>query len=239
MSGKAVYKRALLKISGEALAGNTGGGVDFSSLALIADEISQAKSLGVELGIVIGGGNIFRGATAEKWMDRVSSDYMGMLATCINAMALQAALEKRDHQTRVQTAIHISQVAEPYIRRKALRHLEKGRIVIFAGGLGSPYFTTDTAAALKAMEIGAEIVLKATQVDGVYEKDPALHKGEGGKKFDEIKYIEVLDKRLKLLDSTAISFCMDNKLPIVAFELKKKGNIVRVLCGEKVGTKIK
>ena len=236
MSQKSIYKRVLLKISGEALSGPNKG-IDFDSLSLIADEILSAHKLGVDLGIVIGGGNIFRGASAENWMDRVSSDYMGILATCINALALQEALEKRNIKTRVQTAIQISEIAEPYIRRKALRHLDKGRIVIFAGGTGNPYFTTDTTAALRAMEIEAEVVLKATQVDGVYEQDPA--KGHGGKKFDEIKYIEVLDKRLKLLDSTSISLCMDNKMPLIAFELKKKGNIVRVLQGEKVGTKIK
>lgn len=235
MSKKSIYKRALLKISGEALSGPNKG-IDFDSLSLIADEILEAHKLGVELGIVIGGGNIFRGASAEKWMDRVSSDYMGMLATCINALALQEALEKRNIMTRVQTAIQIAEIAEPYIRRKALRHLEKGRVVIFAGGTGNPYFTTDTTAALRAMEIDAEIVLKATQVDGIYEQDPAT--GNGGKRFDEIKYIEVLDKRLKLLDSTSISLCMDNKMPLIAFKLKKTGNIVRVLQGEKVGTKI-
>ncbi len=232
---KAIYKRVLLKISGEALSGSQKS-IDFDSLSLIADEIRDAYQLGVQLGIVIGGGNIFRGVSAEKWMDRVSSDYMGMLATCINALALQEALEKRSIQTRVQTAIQILEIAEPYIRRKALRHLEKGRIVIFAGGTGNPYFTTDTTAALRAMEIEAEVVLKATQVDGVYERDPS--KGSGGKKFDEIKYLEVLRKKLKLLDSTSISLCMDNKMPLIAFELKKKRNIVRILQGEKIGTTI-
>lgn len=235
---KSVYKKALVKISGESLGGSKRG-IDFDALSLIADEVSQAHSLGVQLGIVVGGGNIFRGSDAKSWMDPVGSDYMGMLATCINALALQAALEKKGCQTRVQTAIHIAEIAEPYIRRRALRHLEKGRIVIFAGGIGNPYFTTDTAAALRAMEIGAEIVLKATRVDGMYEKDPILNKNDKGKKFDEIQYIEVLGKNLKLLDSTAVSLCMDNKLPMIAFELKKKGNIARVLCGEKVGTKIK
>ena len=234
MAQKLFYKRALLKISGASLAGKEKG-IDFDSLNLVADEISSAYQLGVQLGIVIGGGNIFRGSTAEKWMDRVNSDYMGMLATCINALALQEALEKRGHQTRVQTALQIAEIAELYIRRRALRHLEKGRIVIFAGGLGNPYFTTDTAAALRAMEIQAEVMLKATQVDGVYEKDPVLDKT--AKKFDEIKYLDVLDKKLKILDSTATSLCMDNQMSIIAFELKKKGNIVRVLCGEKIGTK--
>ena len=232
---KPIYKRVLLKISGEALGGSHKN-IDSKSLSLIADEIKGAYQLGVQIGIVVGGGNIFRGRAAEKWMDRVSSDHMGMLATCINALALQEALEKRDIRTRVQTAIEISEIAEPYIRRKALRHLEKGRIVIFAGGTGNPYFTTDTTAALRAMEIEAEVVLKATQVDGVYEKDPS--KGSGGKKFDEIKYLEVLGKQLKLLDSTSVSLCMDNKMPLIAFELKKKGNIVRILQGEKIGTTI-
>ena len=234
MAQNPCYKRALLKISGEALSGKDRS-IHFDSLSLIADEISSAHKLGVQLGVVIGGGNIVRGSEAEKWMDRVSSDYMGMLATCINGLALQEALEKRGHQTRVQTSLKIVEIAEPYIRRKALRHLDKNRIVIFAGGLGNPYFTTDTAAALKAMEISAEVVLKATQVDGVYEKDPAIHSKV--RKFDEIKYMDVLDKRLKILDSTATSLCMDNKMPIIAFELKKKNNIVRVLCGEKIGTK--
>ena len=204
MSKKSIYKRALIKISGEALSG-VHRGIDFQSLSLIADEISKAHKLNVQIGVVVGGGNIFRGAKAEPWMNRVSSDYMGMLATCINAIALQEALEKRGHQTRVQTAIQIAEIAEPYIRRRALRHLEKGRIVIFAGGIGNPYFTTDTAAALRAMEIEAEVVLKATQVDGVYEKDPALE--TGSQRFDEIKYIDILDKKLKLLDSTSVSLC--------------------------------
>jgi len=169
-------------------------------------------------------------------MDRVSSDYMGMLATCINALALQEALEKRGYKTRVQTALQIAEIAEPYIRRKALRHLEKGRIVIFAGGIGSPYFTTDTAAALRAIEIEAEVVLKATQVDGIYDKDPQID--QKATKFEEIKYLEVLGKKLKILDSTATSLCMDNELPLIAFELKKPDNIVRVLCGEKIGTQL-
>ena len=232
---KSIYKRVLIKISGEAFEGSQKS-IDFNSLSLIADEIKDAYQLGVQLGIVVGGGNIFRGKAGEKWMDRVSSDHMGMLATCINALALQEALERRGIQTRVQTAIQISEIAEPYIRRKALRHLEKERIVIFAGGTGNPYFTTDTTAALRAMEIEAEVVLKATQVDGVYERDPS--KGSGGKKFDEIKYLEVLGKQLKLLDSTSISLCMDNKMPLIAFELKKKGNTVRILQGEKIGTTI-
>ena len=237
MAGKkSIYKRVLIKISGEALSGSKKS-IDFDSLSLIADEVKSASDLGVEIGIVIGGGNIFRGSFAEKWMDRVSSDYMGMLATCINGLALQEALEKRAIKTRVQTAIQIAEIAEPYIRRRALRHLEKGRIVIFAGGIGNPYFTTDTAAALRAMEIEAEVVLKATKVDGMYEKDPNVHKSS--KKFDEINYLDILDKKLKLLDSTSISLCMDNKMPLIAFELKKKGNISRVLCGEKLGTRIK
>lgn len=235
MSKKAVYKRVLIKISGEALSGAKKG-IDFDKLSLVTDEICQARELGVDIALVVGGGNIFRGSEAGPNMDRVSSDYMGMLGTCINALALQESLEQRGHETRVQTGIDISQIAEPYIRRKALRHLEKGRIVIFAAGLGSPYFTTDTAAALRAMEMKAEVVLKATQVDGMYDKDPV--KNGDSKKFDEIKYMEVLSKNLKLLDATAISLCMDNQMPMIAFELKKQGNMVRVLCGEKVGTRI-
>lgn len=235
MARKACYKRVLIKVSGEALAGKNKG-IDFGSLDLVANEIKKASDLGVQIAIVIGGGNIFRGSFAEKWMDRVSSDYMGMLATCINALALQEALEKRGYKTRVQTALQIAEIAEPYIRRKALRHLEKGRIVIFAGGIGSPYFTTDTAAALRAIEIEAEVVLKATQVDGIYDKDPQID--QKATKFEEIKYLEVLGKKLKILDSTATSLCMDNELPLIAFELKKPDNIVRVLCGEKIGTQL-
>ena len=237
MSQKSIYKKALIKISGEFLGGSSRG-INFDTLCFAADEILAAKKLGVQLGIVIGGGNIFRGSEAQDGMDRVSSDYMGMLATCINALALQEALEKKGAQTRVLTAIQMSEIAEPYIRRRALRHLEKGRIVIFAGGIGSPYFTTDTAAALRAMEIGAQVMLKATRVDGVYEKDPLLNKGKEGKKFSAIKYMEVLSKNLKLMDSTAVSFCMDHKMPMIAFNLKTKGNMARVLCGEKVGTRI-
>ena len=237
MKQKSIYKKALIKISGEFLGGSSKG-IDFDTLSFVADEILAAQSLDVQLGIVIGGGNIFRGTEAKGGMDRVSSDYMGMLATCINALALQEALEKKGGQTRVLTAIQMSEIAEPYIRRRALRHLEKGRIVIFAGGIGSPYFTTDTTAALRAMEIGAQVMLKATRVDGVYEKDPLLNKGNEGKKFDAIKYMEVLSKNLKLMDSTAVSFCMDHKMPMIAFNLKKKGNMARVLRGEKVGTRI-
>jgi uridylate kinase len=204
----------------------------------IAQEIKEVKNLGLEVAIVIGGGNIFRGmAASSTGMDRASADYMGMLATVMNGIALQDALEKIDVQTRVQTAIEMREVAEPYIRRRAIRHLEKGRVVIFSGGTGNPYFTTDTAASLRAMEIGADIILKATKVDGVYDQDPLLHKG--ARKFEELTYLDVLKKRLKVMDATAISLCMDNRIPIVVFNLKKRGNVKRVVLGERVGTKVR
>jgi uridylate kinase len=232
------FSRVLLKISGEALGGDEGTGIKPKVIGQIAADIAEGFSLGVEIGVVIGGGNIFRGVAASaEGMDRASSDYMGMLATCINALALQDALEKMDIATRVQTAIEMAQIAEPYIRRRALRHLEKKRIVIFAAGTGNPYFTTDTAAALRAMEMNAEVILKATNVDGTYDKDPKRHKD--AIKFDEISYMDVLQKSLKVMDSTAISLCMDNKLPIITFRLLERGNIARVLRGEKVGTLIK
>jgi uridylate kinase len=235
---KTQYKRILLKISGEVLTGDGNFGVDAGVMRQIAGEIKEVKSLGVEVGIVIGGGNIFRGmAASSRGMDRVSADYMGMLATVMNAIALQDALEKIDVHTRVQTAIEMRQVAEPYIRRRAIRHLEKGRVVIFAGGTGNPYFTTDTAASLRAMEIGAEAILKATKVDGIYNVDPLLNKR--ARKFDELTYLDVLKKQLKVMDATAISLCMDHQIPIIVFNLKKKGNIKRVILGEKVGTKVR
>jgi uridylate kinase len=234
---KTQYKRILLKISGEVLTGDGHFGVDAGVMRQIAGEIKEVKSLGVEVGIVIGGGNIFRGmAASSRGMDRVSADYMGMLATVMNAIALQDALEKIDVHTRVQTAIEMRQVAEPYIRRRAIRHLEKGRVVIFAGGTGNPYFTTDTTASLRAMEIGAEAILKATKVDGIYNVDPLLNKR--ARKFDELTYLDVLKKQLKVMDATAISLCMDHQIPIIVFNLKKKGNIKRVILGEKVGTKV-
>jgi uridylate kinase len=235
---KTRYKRILLKISGEILTGKGNFGIDPKVMQQIAREIQEVKSLGVEVAIVIGGGNIFRGMVASsKGMDRASADYMGMLATVMNAIALQDALEKIDVPTRVQTAIEMREVAEPYIRRRAIRHLEKGRVVIFAGGTGNPYFTTDTTASLRAMEIGAEVILKATKVDGIYDADPLLNKR--ARKFDELTYLDVLKKQLKVMDATAISLCMDHQIPIIVFSLKKKGNVKRVILGEKVGTKVR
>jgi uridylate kinase len=232
------YKRILLKLSGEALAGPQGYGINPETIQQIAKDVADAHAAGVEMGIVIGGGNIFRGVAASaQGMDRASSDYMGMLATCINALALQDALEKLDVDTRVQTALAMAEIAEPYIRRKAMRHLEKKRIVIFAGGTGNPFFTTDTAAALRAMEIGAEVIFKATKVDGVYDKDPVKH--SDAVMWDELTYIEVLNKQLQVMDSTAISLCMDNKLPILTFNLKLKGSILKAARGDKIGTLIK
>lgn len=232
------YKRVLLKLSGEALAGEQSTGIQTDIIKQIAKDVAEAQRLGVEMGVVIGGGNIFRGVAASaNGMDRASSDYMGMLATVINALALQDALEKEDVDTRVQTAIGMAEIAEPYIRRKAIRHLEKGRIVIFAAGTGNPYFTTDTAAALRAMEINAEVILKATKVDGTYDKDPK--KFADAVKFDELTHIEALSRQLKVMDSTAISLCMDNQLPIITFNLTVPGNIKRVMAGEKIGTLIR
>ncbi|OFZ19389.1 MAG: UMP kinase [Bdellovibrionales bacterium RBG_16_40_8] len=235
---KAHYKRVLLKISGEALAGDLGQGINTPVLYEIAAGIKAAYELGVQIGIVIGGGNIFRGiAASASGMDRASSDYMGMLATCINSLALQDALEKNKIPTRVQSAISMAEIAEPYIRRRAIRHLEKNRIVIFAAGTGNPFFTTDTAAALRAVEINAEVILKATKVDGIYDKDPM--KNPDAQKFEEISYIDVLNRSLQVMDSAAISLCMDNKLPIVTFSLRDPTNIVRVIRGDKVGTLVK
>ncbi len=232
------FKRILLKLSGEALAGEQSFGINPTVIERIARDVAAAHATGTEIGIVIGGGNIFRGVAASAHgMDRASSDYMGMLATCINALALQDALEKLDVYTRVQSAIEMAEIAEPYIRRRAMRHLEKKRVVIFAAGTGNPYFTTDTAAALRAMEIGAEVIMKATKVDGVYDKDPVLH--ADAVKFDELTYIEVLNRRLNVMDSTAISLCMDNSLPIICFNLKETGNIAKVVTGGKIGTIIR
>lgn len=231
------YKRILLKLSGEALAGPQGFGINTDIIQQIAKDIKEASSLGVEIGVVIGGGNIFRGVAASaNGMDRASSDYMGMLATCINALALQDSLEKEDMQTRVLSAIEMAQIAEPYIRRRAVRHLEKGRIVIFASGTGNPYFTTDTAAALRGMEIDAEVLLKATNVDGTYDKDPK--KFSDAVKYTSLTHREALNKGLKVMDSTALSLCMDNKLPIITFKLMDKGNLLKVLKGEAIGTLI-
>ena len=232
------YKRIILKISGEVLTGEGDYGIDSEVICQIAQEVKEVKNLGVEVAIVIGGGNIFRGmAASAKGMDRASADYMGMLATVMNGLALQDALEKIDVYTRVQTAIEMRQIAEPYIRRRAIRHLEKGRVVIFAGGTGNPYFTTDTTASLRAMEIEAEVILKGTKVDGIYDADPLLHKR--AQKYDELTYLEVLKKQLKVMDATAISLCLDNRIPIIVFNLKKKGNIKRVVLGERVGTKVR
>ena len=229
------FKRVLLKLSGEALAADQGFGVDTTRIHQIAAELQDVHSLRVEIAIVVGGGNFFRGVAEQaRNMDRVSADHMGMLATVINALALQDALEKRDVFTRVMTAIEMNQVAEPFIRRRAIRHLEKGRIVIFAAGTGSPYFSTDTAASLRAMEIKADAILKATKVDGVFDADPVLVKN--AKMFDRISYMEVLQQGLKVMDSTAISLCKDNNLPIIVFNLNRPGNIRRVVSGEKVGS---
>ena len=235
---KPIYKKVVLKLSGEALQGKALHGIDYQVLVSISRQIKEVKDLGVDVAIVLGGGNIFRGQenTASRGldMDRSVADYMGMLATVINGLALQNVLEKLNIPTRVMTAIEMQRIAEPYIRRKAIRHLEKGRVVIFVAGTGNPYFTTDTAAALRAMEINADAILKATKVDGVYSADPM--KSKGAKKFARLKYIDVLKKGLKVMDATAISLCMDNKLPIVVFNLNKEGNIKRVVLGEKIGT---
>ncbi len=229
------YRRILLKLSGEALAGEKGGGIDPATLAQIADELIDVHSLGVEMALVIGGGNIFRGVAASTaGMDRASADYMGMLATLINALALQDALESRGAKTRVLSALEVQKVAEPYIRRRAIRHLEKGRLVIFGAGTGNPFFTTDTAASLRAMEIGADIVMKATRVDGVYDKDP--HKFKDARMFRRLSYLDVLTRKLAVMDSTAISLCHDNKLPILVFNMTRPGNVRRVVLGEPLGT---
>jgi len=232
------YKRIVLKLSGEALQGKNPHGIDSTVLISIAKQLKEIRDLGVDVAIVLGGGNIFRGqentASLGLDMDRSVADYMGMLATVINGLALQNVLERMNMPTRVLTAIEMQRIAEPYIRRRAIRHLEKGRVVIFVAGTGNPYFTTDTAAALRAMEIKADAILKATKVDGVYSADPL--KVRTAKKFDRLKYIDVLKKGLKVMDATAVSLCMDNKLPIIVFNLNRKGNIRRVVLGEKIGT---
>ncbi len=232
---KPKYKRILLKLSGEALMGEQPYGINANTVNYMADEISSVFKTGVEVAVVIGGGNIFRGLQGTaSGMERATADYMGMLATVINALALQNALERKGIPTRVQSAIEMRELAEPYIRRRAIRHLEKGRVVIFAAGTGNPYFTTDTAASLRAMEIGADVIIKATRVDGVYSADP--EKDPKAKKFRKISYIDVLKKRLHVMDSTAISLCMDNALPIVVFNVKKKGNLKKVIEGKSIGT---
>jgi uridylate kinase len=229
------YKRIILKISGEVLVGEKGYGISSDVTSGISREIKEVVELGVQIAVVVGGGNLFRGVDASsKGMDRTSADYMGMLATVINSLALQDAMEKVGVLTRVQSAIEMRQVAEPYIRRRAIRHLEKTRVVIFAGGTGNPYFSTDTAASLRAVEIGADALLKATKVDGVYDSDPMENKD--ALKFDRLSYIDVLKKNLRVMDATAVSLCMDNHLPIIVFNVKKEGNIVRAVMGEKLGT---
>lgn len=231
------FKRILLKFSGEILGTDGGGGLDFNKLKVFSREIAEVKALGTQIGLVIGGGNILRGSsTTESGMDRVSADHMGMLATVINALAFQNALEQTGVHTRVLTAIKMEQLAEPYIKRRAIRHLEKGRIIILAGGTGNPYFTTDTAAALRAIEIEADVVIKGTKVDGVYDGDPMVD--PNAKRFDSLKYIDVLNKGLRVMDATAVSLCMENSLPIVVFNLTETGNLMRVVQGEDVGTTV-
>jgi uridylate kinase len=238
---KPIYKRIILKLSGEALQGSQPHGIEQATLICIAEQIKEIRLLDVDVAIVLGGGNIFRGYenTAHQGldMDRSVADYMGMLATIINGLALQNVLEKINIPTRVMTALSMQHVAEPYIRRRAVRHLEKGRVVIFVAGTGNPYFTTDTAAALRGMEINADVILKATRVDGVYDKDPLKFKD--AKKFNSLTYINVLNKNLRFMDTTAVSLCMDNKLPIIIFNLNKSGNIKRAVLGEKIGTIVK
>lgn len=237
MPGEYKYKRVLLKLSGEALMGDTGFGIDPGVVEDLAQQIKQVVDDGIEVAITVGGGNIFRGmAGSAEGMDRSQADYIGMLATCMNALALQDGFERAGIPCRVMSAIEMRQVAEPYIRRKAIRHLEKGRLVIFAAGTGNPYFTTDTTAALRALEIGAECLMKATKVDGVYDSDPKLN--PDAKRYDTISYMEVLAKELHVMDSTATSLCMDNKLPMLVFDLTVNGNISRVLKGEDVGTRV-
>jgi len=229
------YKRILLKLSGEVLAGELTYGISPKIVSDIAQEIGRVREKGVEIAVVVGGGNIFRGlaATAEG-MDRVSADYMGMLATVINSLALQDAMERMGTHTRVQTAIDMAKIAEPFIRRRAVRHLEKGRVVLFAAGTGSPYFTTDTAASLRAIEIGAEVILKGTKVDGVYDADPKIN--PSARKYERLRYIDALNQGLKVMDATAISLCMDNKLPILVFNVTKKGNLMKAVMGDPIGT---
>ena len=234
-SGRPAYRRIVLKLSGEALAGSQGYGIDPLVLDRVASEVREVANLGVQIAIVIGGGNIFRGIAASAGgMERATADYMGMLATVINALALQDALEKTGLQTRVLSAIEMRAVAEPYIRRRSIRHLEKGRVVIFAAGTGNPFFTTDTAGALRAVEIGADLFMKATKVDGVYSADPKVD--ANAKRLERVTYIEALNRGLQVMDATAISLCMDNKLPIIVFDLTRSGNIKRIVLGETVGS---
>ncbi len=235
---KPVYKRILLKLSGEALMGDSNRlGIDPQTVDQICSEIAEVARMGLEIGVIIGGGNIFRGLSASaRGMDRVTADYMGMLATVINALALQDYLERYDIETRVMTAIKMEELAEPFIRRRAITHLKRGKVVIFGAGTGNPYFTTDTAAALRAIEIQADAILKGTKVDGVYDKDPVLH--TDAVKYTQLSYMDVVKHRLKVMDTTAVTLCMDNDLPIVVFNLKQKGNLKRVILGEPIGTKV-
>lgn len=231
------YKRVVLKLSGEALAGAAGTGIDQEVLQSIAEQVKEVRELGVDVALVVGGGNLWRGvAGSARGMDRATADYMGMLATVINALALQDALEKQGVDTRVQSAIEMREIAEPYIRRRAIRHLEKGRVVIFAAGTGNPYFSTDTAAALRAAEIEAEVILMAKKVDGVYDMDPV--RNPQARRYQDLAYMEVINKGLGVMDSTAASLCMDNKIPLIVFNLNEKGNILRAVMGESVGTYI-
>lgn len=231
------YGRVLLKLTGESLAGELRTGLDYSAINNIAKQIKEVHEMGAEIAIVIGGGNILRGSeVAESGIDRSTADYMGMLGTVINGLALQSALEQQGVATRMQTAINMSQVAEPFVRRRAIRHLEKGRVLIFAGGTGNPYFTTDTCASLRAMEINAEVILKATKVDGIYTSDPM--KDKSARKFKELKFMDVLKNGIKVMDAAAISLCMENNIPIVVFNMLETGNIKRVMCGEEIGTKV-
>lgn len=238
-AGQPVWRRVLLKISGEALMGRESSGIDHEVVSWIADEIKGVHALGVQIAVVVGGGNIIRGvAAADRGIDRVTGDHMGMLATVINALALQDALEKRDVDTRTQTAIEIREVAEPFIRRRAIRHLEKGRVVILAAGTGNPYFTTDSAAALRANELRVDVLLKATQVDGIYDRDPRRDPA-GATLLREVSYQQVLERNLRVMDAAAISLCRDNHMPIVVFDLHQRGNIRRVICGESVGSTVR
>lgn len=229
------YRRVLLKLTGEAMAGESKRGLDYTAIGSIAGQIKEVHDLGAEIAIVIGGGNILRGSeVAKAGVDRSTADYMGMLGTVINGLALQSALEQHGVATRMQTAINVSQVAEPFVRRRALRHIEKGRVIIFAAGTGNPYFTTDTCASLRAMEMGAEVILKATKVDGIYTSDPM--KDKSARKYKELKFMDVLKNGIKVMDAAAISLCMENQIPIIVFNMLEKGNIKRVLCGEEIGT---
>jgi len=235
--GVSRYKRVLLKLSGEVLLGNEGYGIDVNTINSLASELAEVSRLGVELAVVIGGGNIFRGIRGSALgIDRASADYMGMLATIMNAIALQDAIERQGEAVRIISALSIKEVAEPYIRRRAVRHLEKKRIIIFAAGTGNPYFTTDTAASLRAMEINAEVVLKGTKVDGVYSADP--HKDAQAKRFEKLSFTEALNRQLAVMDATAFSLCRDNNMPIIVFDVTKRGNLFRVTCGEPIGTLI-